>query len=404
MVSQAAGQTRFRELKYENGIAGKPTIIVKVVACFKPMEDCQAQYFRNLLKPVTEYIADNSTSHLEVIFWLDDPGQPECLPTNINPGTCMFPENVSLPGFAVPGLAKLKTEQTNGANMLLKMFPSHFHTLVPNTLSYLEEKQSAFTCGFTREAMPNATLGSLQKGLLVFDQSGNGTRLLYSSVFPSVLSPPVVTRNPSSGFGLPEEQAVKIGQFNPENPIFSEDSDENHICVDESEMHEDTDEINALLYSDEDDGYSDDDDDDDEVMSTDHSPIANEGSYKKHERIETITEEIATSDSSNKRQKLLDGGYNKSSEIVTACLVKLEGSNEYDHDAESSYVDGRTQREEEEGSILGNERSRKGKIRETLRILESIIPSVKGKDPLLVLDEAIDFLQSLKLKAKALGV
>ncbi|KAK2662905.1 hypothetical protein Ddye_001479 [Dipteronia dyeriana] len=41
MVSQAAGQTRFRELKYENGIAGKPTIIVKVVACFKPMEDCQ---------------------------------------------------------------------------------------------------------------------------------------------------------------------------------------------------------------------------------------------------------------------------------------------------------------------------------------------------------------------------
>ncbi|KAK0589230.1 hypothetical protein LWI29_011299 [Acer saccharum] len=71
MVSQAAGQTRFRELKYENGIAGKPTIIVKVVACFKPMEDCQAQYFRNLLKPVTEYIADNSTRHLEVIFWLD---------------------------------------------------------------------------------------------------------------------------------------------------------------------------------------------------------------------------------------------------------------------------------------------------------------------------------------------
>ncbi|KAK2662906.1 hypothetical protein Ddye_001480 [Dipteronia dyeriana] len=334
-----------------------------------------------------------------------DPGQPECSPTNINPGTCMFPENVSLPGFTVPGLAKLKTEQTNGANMLLKMFPSHFQTLVPNTLSYLEEKQSAFTCGFMRETMPNATLGSLQKGLLVFDQSGSETRLLYTSVFPSVLSPPVATRNPGSGFGLPEEKAVMIGQFNPVNPIFSEESDENHICVDESEMHEDSDEINALLYSDEDDDYSDDDDDDNEVMSTDHSPIANEGSYKKDEHIETITEEIAPSDSSNKRQKLLDGGYNKSSEVVTACLVKLEGSNEYDHDAESSYV-GRTQREEE-GSISGNQRSRKGKIRkirETLRILESIIPSVKGKDPLSVLDEAIDYLQSLKLKAKALEV
>ncbi|ESR34086.1 hypothetical protein CICLE_v10006528mg [Citrus x clementina] len=53
MVCQAASQTRFRALKYENGSAGKPTIIVRVIACFKPMEDCQAQYFRQLLKPVT---------------------------------------------------------------------------------------------------------------------------------------------------------------------------------------------------------------------------------------------------------------------------------------------------------------------------------------------------------------
>ncbi|KAL5855011.1 hypothetical protein ACOSQ3_004843 [Xanthoceras sorbifolium] len=328
-----------------------------------------------------------------------EPGQPECLPTSVKPGTCMFSENVSLPGFAVPGLAKLKTEKTNGAHMLLKTFPSHFQTLVPKTLSYFKEQQSAFTCGFTRETVPNVTLGSLQKGLLVFDQSGNETRLLYSSVCPSVLNPPAASRNPNLVYGLPGE----IGQFNPVKPILSEESDENHICVDESEMHEDTEEINALLYSDEDDDYSDDEDDDDEVMSTDHSPVAIEGSYKKHEHNRAITEEIANSDGPNKRQKLLDGGYNKSSEVVSACLEKMEGSNEYENDTESRHGDGWTEREEV-SSILGNEGSRKDKIRKTLRILESIIPGVKGKDPLLVVDEAIDYLQSLKLKAKGLGV
>uniref|UniRef100_A0A9I9E993 Uncharacterized protein n=1 Tax=Cucumis melo TaxID=3656 RepID=A0A9I9E993_CUCME len=41
MVCQAASQTRFRALKHENGIAGKPTIIVKVIACFQPLQNCQ---------------------------------------------------------------------------------------------------------------------------------------------------------------------------------------------------------------------------------------------------------------------------------------------------------------------------------------------------------------------------
>jgi len=41
MVCQAASQTRFRALKHESGIAGKPTIIVRVIACFQPLQDCQ---------------------------------------------------------------------------------------------------------------------------------------------------------------------------------------------------------------------------------------------------------------------------------------------------------------------------------------------------------------------------
>ncbi|KAK8677984.1 hypothetical protein V6N13_143503 [Hibiscus sabdariffa] len=54
MVCQAASQTRFRALKYENGIAGSATIVVRVIACFQPLQDCQAEYFRHLLKPVTK--------------------------------------------------------------------------------------------------------------------------------------------------------------------------------------------------------------------------------------------------------------------------------------------------------------------------------------------------------------
>ncbi|KAL7262511.1 hypothetical protein ACSBR1_000806 [Camellia fascicularis] len=65
MVCQAASQTRFRALKHESGIAGSATIIVRVIACFQPLQDCQksyrillfgyfqAEYFRHLLKPVT---------------------------------------------------------------------------------------------------------------------------------------------------------------------------------------------------------------------------------------------------------------------------------------------------------------------------------------------------------------
>ncbi|KAL5705891.1 hypothetical protein ACHQM5_024123 [Ranunculus cassubicifolius] len=53
MVSQAASQTKFRALKHTCGIAGSATIIVRVIACFQPLHDCQAEYFRHLLKPVT---------------------------------------------------------------------------------------------------------------------------------------------------------------------------------------------------------------------------------------------------------------------------------------------------------------------------------------------------------------
>ncbi|KAF2538893.1 hypothetical protein F2Q68_00023046 [Brassica cretica] len=49
MVSQSAGQTRFRTFKYENNGA----VVVRAIVCFQPMANCQAEYFRHMLKPVT---------------------------------------------------------------------------------------------------------------------------------------------------------------------------------------------------------------------------------------------------------------------------------------------------------------------------------------------------------------
>ncbi|KAJ4963292.1 hypothetical protein NE237_023231 [Protea cynaroides] len=35
---------------------GSATIIVRVIACFQQLQDCQAEYFRHLLKPATNNI------------------------------------------------------------------------------------------------------------------------------------------------------------------------------------------------------------------------------------------------------------------------------------------------------------------------------------------------------------
>ncbi|KAG7607244.1 hypothetical protein ISN45_At05g060560 [Arabidopsis thaliana x Arabidopsis arenosa] len=53
MVCQSPGKTRFRGLKYETGNANESTIVVRVIECYQPMDNCQAEYFRLLLKPVT---------------------------------------------------------------------------------------------------------------------------------------------------------------------------------------------------------------------------------------------------------------------------------------------------------------------------------------------------------------
>uniref|UniRef100_A0A5B7AI55 BHLH domain-containing protein n=1 Tax=Davidia involucrata TaxID=16924 RepID=A0A5B7AI55_DAVIN len=342
--------------------------------------------------PCEQHSAWNSPN-LNYMSTLLQSGRQNGLPSCMNPST--FSSNVASPGIAVSGLPGLKTGQTNGAHGLFHFSPPRLESLLSTSYPYLKEKQPASSYGLGVKATPNAVYGSIQKRFLIFDQSRNQTRLILTSVCSPAQNPIIAPTKPVCACDLlDEKQAANVEQIFPINPIIQEKSDENHM-FEASEGHEDTEEINALLYSDDDDD-DDDDSEDDEVTSTGHSPFAIEGSHERHEHVE----EIASSDGPTKRHRLLDGGYKKSSLMDIASSVKLDRTCKYDDDAESSCVKGRTQ-EEGMGSILGNKRSRKDKIHETLRILESIIPGVKSTDPLLVIDEAINYL---KLKAKALRI
>ncbi|KAF5444208.1 hypothetical protein F2P56_036704 [Juglans regia] len=315
------------------------------------------------------------------------PRQQECLPACTNPGNRMSPAPMAQPNFAVPGIPDLKTEQTNGAHGSLQCLPHQCQGLLPIPDPYLKTKKSMLS-----------NSGSSAKRFLIFDQCGNQTRLIYNSFcFPS---PNPNTAAKPICFYYGEEQAARVSQIDPSKYILHEASGENITTFEESEMHEDTEEINALLYSDNDE-YGDGDDD--ETASTGHSPMAIKGGYKKYDHVDYLTDEVAGPDSPNKRQKLLDGGYKKSSPMATTSSVRLDRSVEYGSDAESGYAFGQNQGEKA-GSILGKMCFRRDKIYETLRILERIIPGAEGKDPLFVIDEAIDYLKILKLNAKSLGV
>ncbi|KAF3435071.1 hypothetical protein FNV43_RR22158 [Rhamnella rubrinervis] len=430
MVCQAASQTRFRALKHENGIAGKPTIIVRVIACFQPLQDCQAEYFRHLLKPVTTFhllvgdcfgpfiwmvrandswICPQHSSwqlpQLNCMSALHEPRQQQCLPSPTIRSTRMFSAHAALLGSTYPNLQRLNSEQINEVQGLHQGLPPHLRTSLPNPNPYFSGKQSAIPCRCDGMDVPNTNSVSHKKGFFIFDQSENHTRLVYNSVFPSIQNPSFVTAKLNYDYDDwgKEGNTARMDQIDPTKYVFHKVSGENHMIDEESEMHEDTEEINALLYSDGDEDSDDDYSEDDEVRSTGNSPLVIKEGYGKQEEVEDLRKEVTSNDGPNKRQKLLNGRYNKSSPTDTASSVKLDGSHEYGNDVESGYADSHTPG----GGLdrtFGKMRSKKEKIRDILRVLQDIIPGTKGKDPSKVIDEAIDYLTSMKLKAENLGV
>ncbi|XP_076902553.1 transcription factor SAC51-like [Bidens hawaiensis] len=228
-----------------------------------------------------------------------------------------------------------------------------------------------------------------QKKFLVFDQSGDQTTLMY-------------------GFGVgPSSTRYQFPSLNKPKP-----QDGSHtICVDklieenngnysESEMREDTEELNALLDSDDDeddDDDNDDDDDEDDEMSTGHSPNSMTGFQGQKQKFESgKEEEVASSGGPWKRYKKEDVGSFVNSLKDTASSLGKSGINCYANEMFE---------EEYDNFSSGNKKLRIEKIKETINLLQNLIPGdTSGKNAIMVIDEAIHYLTSLKVKAKALGL
>ncbi|KAK1302627.1 Transcription factor SAC51 [Acorus calamus] len=248
-----------------------------------------------------------------------------------------------------------------------------------------------------------------EKRFLVFDQSGDKTSLMFSSVSPLIpfdslslnnLKPPPLPREQ-----VPSRIFEEFDPIHKPNVVSLDlegfDKGDGASIVNESEMHEDTEEIDALLYSD--DEY---DDLDEDVTSTGHSPSEMTGFECK--RPAESMEEVASSSAPTKRRRL-----EKEEELDASLRDSASSLRTYFDEVEPSHGRGGNRgRQEDEASSNSNNNNnnnrsknmKRAKIQETVGVLRRLIPGVKGKDAALILDEAIQYLRSLKLKAKALGV
>ncbi|XP_010452938.1 PREDICTED: transcription factor bHLH143-like [Camelina sativa] len=307
--------------------------------------------------------------------------QQKWLPLGLNPQACVqdTATESSRPGIPFPELGKVYA-----AERQLCYLQPPFQALLPSYGQQSGGKQVSCLNGRSSYAAApeGATLKSSRKRFLVFDQSGNQTCLLQCGFplrFPSSMD---AERGNILQKGFSKDHA------SPENILLHED----HVNgEEESEMHEDTEEINALLYSDEDD--NDDWESDDEVMSTGHSPfpVEQQACYKTREELDET--ESSVDGPLCKRQKLLDHSSRDSSPslvVTTKSFTKAKGL------SDKMLPESNTSSKQETGSGLSDEQSRKDKIHTALRILESVVPGAKGKEALLLLDEAIDYLKLLK--------
>ncbi|KAL2343827.1 hypothetical protein Fmac_005112 [Flemingia macrophylla] len=354
------------------------------------------------------------------------------LPTYSTSSTFMFPAASTFRWLAAPTIPSLKTELANEGQGFLQhhnadtsLKATHvgealhrlFYGLEAPSISSLKTVQTHEVQGFLQHHNADTSLkeehvgGSLrnanplQKKLLIFDRTDNKTRLFYGPVLPLVRSPTVsATKVAQSYGGNGEGQVSTGGQKNLANYSLLEEIVKDHTVIEESENHEDTEEINALLYSDDE---SDDDDDSDEVTSTDRSPLATNMTYVIQEEFQYMKEEVASSDWPNKRLKLIDGDYHRSSPPVhKSNLARPNETCDCVSDAESKNSSGwaySVDKPKVENSVVCDIKLKKDKIRESLRIIENLIPGAKGKEPLLVIDGTIEYLKLLMSESSALG-
>ncbi|TKY74457.1 Transcription factor bHLH145 [Spatholobus suberectus] len=331
-----------------------------------------------------------------------DMGKPDGVSAAMNPGVNMVSSNETMPAFASSALPHLQLGHSNEPGGWLYCLPRFRQGFTPASNFTAEGKPPAdHVKGFGDKIAPCGESSSPQKQFLVIDQTGGQTTIVYSSRFgsPGECRTSWHSRLHGADYLRGNEPSFRrdlnLNLNHMTEPTLAGKVDENPATSIESEMHEDTEEINALLYSDS-EGYCTQDDD--EVTSTGHSP----STMTTHDNRETFrgaTEEVASSAGKTNKRKLLDGYYDDIQLMDTASSQNLNKSSATGDDAES-----RCSSNNNEGSLSGTKKMKKEKIRDVLSMLQSVIPGGKDKDPVILLDDAIRCLKSLKHKAQALGL
>ncbi|XP_068642446.1 transcription factor bHLH143-like [Aristolochia californica] len=299
---------------------------------------------------------------------------------------------MAFPAFASPhvSLAELALPKLVGENELRQWYCDYS----PQTCTPAKKSIHELFSGSPHTQTAYAGVANVNKGFFVFDQTGNRTSLIFSAVCP-----------PADAYSLQRKDfGIEPSLVKKENPVILNSDEKFGWCgleetdisaqeKEKSDMREDTAELDALLYSD------DENEEEEEEASTGHSPLdISEYHQKKviHDR-----DEVGTSTPTKKRR--LNETHDDMAEALmdTASSGKLQnGMWLAEDDAESSCIKGPW------GGETCSKRVRRERIKETVGVLRSIIPSGKSKrkDAAVVLDDAIRYLGALKLKAKALGL
>ncbi|RDX91705.1 Transcription factor bHLH145, partial [Mucuna pruriens] len=331
-------------------------------------------------------------------------GKQDGISAPMNPGVNMVSSNETMPAFAPSMLPHLQLGHSNEPGGWFYCLPRFRQGFTPSPNFTAEGKTPVdHVEGFGGKIAPYGEFSSPQKQFLVIDQTGGQTTIVYSSRFgsPGECRASWHSKLHGANYLRGSEPSFRrdLNLNHMTEPSLADKVDDNPGTSIESEMHEDTEEINALLYSDSYGYSSQDDDDDDEVTSTGHSP-STMTTHDNHKTFRGTAEEVVNSAGKTKKRKLLLDGYHDDIQLMdTASSQNLNKSSATGDDAES-----RCSSNNSEGSLSGNKKMKKENIRDVLSILQSIIPGRKDKDPVMLLDDAIRCLKSLKHKAQALGL
>ncbi|XP_028757342.1 transcription factor bHLH145 [Neltuma alba] len=312
----------------------------------------------------------------------------------MNPGIYMTSENYTIPDYASPMLPHSQLGQSNEPCGWYYGSPPFRQAFMPAPNIALESKLPAGQKVVREGIAPNGILGFPKKQFIVIDQTVNQTTMVYSSGFgrpiECLASWPSRMHGPDCLNG--NEPSFRRDLNNLNGPTLTGKVDKNQGTEAQSEMHEDTEEINALLYSDS-DGYSTEDD---EVTSTGHSPSIMT-THDDQDFFCGSNEGVGSSAGKTKKRKLSDDGAHDDLQFMdSASSLNLNRSFDNGYDAESRCSSGSS-----EGS---DKKMRKERIRDVLNVLQTVIPGGKERDPVRLLDEAIHCLKLLKRKARALGL